>query len=237
MIKKYGKLINDSWDLFTIYFKDGQQVAGQVSYILPNGINHAPTPVQLLADGRRLLVPTVYTENTHKLVADSYSVIDAETMRQNTIALTSEEIAAALAILRETIRKDIRKTANFYLDQITAEYSNTRLTRFQKYKDEIDAGNSAYFERMAGASGLTPSQYMLSYVKPMIVSGDRFVDEIIGIETTLLENLKTIDDRDLRTFDYKTMWDDIDDFVDPPPENVDPTWWAALKAKLQMKVW
>ena len=239
MIEKYGIKIDGVWSFYDLLFTSDEKPKQGSHYTFANsplGNNH-PGHDRLLADGWRLLVPTEYNQATHKLVVGSYSAVDAETMQQDTVALSTDEITANLAILRKSIRKDIRKTANFYLDQITAEYSNTRMTRFQKYLDEINAGNGTYFKRMAGASDLTGSQFMISYVKPMIVAGDRFVDEIIGIETTLLEELKVVADRDLRLFDYKTMWDDVDDFVDPPPDNVDPTWWAALKAKLQMKVW
>lgn len=92
MDQKYGIKINNAWDIFTIYFENGKQVSGRILYPLPDGANHAPTPAQLLADGRRLVVPTIYDETTHKLVANSYSIIDDETMRQDKISRSDQAI-------------------------------------------------------------------------------------------------------------------------------------------------
>ena len=96
MKQEYGKRIDDVWKFFGIYFREGVQVAGRIPYVSPNGINHAPTPEQLISDGRRLLVATIYDQTTHKLIADSYSIIDDETMRQDTIALSTELADLAL---------------------------------------------------------------------------------------------------------------------------------------------
>lgn len=92
MIKKYGRETDGTWDFFTLYFGEGGQAAGPEEYAVPGGVVHAPTPEQLLADGRRLLVDPSHDTATHKLAPDSYSVIDADTMEQDTIALAQEEL-------------------------------------------------------------------------------------------------------------------------------------------------
>lgn len=101
MDQEYGKLINDKWDLYHLLFdSDGNPKSGK-EYNLPDGNNHCPTPAQLLADGRRLVVPTVFDQTTHKLVAGSYSIIGDEIMRQDTTDLTPDELSANLSIAKQ----------------------------------------------------------------------------------------------------------------------------------------
>jgi len=92
MRKKYGIEIQGVWDFFTIYFENGEQVSGPKEYNVPGGVNHAPTPEQLLADGRRLLIDPSHDTATHKLVDDSHSIVDAVTMQQDTESRSDQEI-------------------------------------------------------------------------------------------------------------------------------------------------
>ena len=113
MIKKkeYGKLINDIWDFYALLFDHKGNPKSGEEYHLPNGNNHKPTPEELIADGRRLLVPTEYDQTTHKLIADSYSIIDDDTMRQDTISRTDQEI-------RDTKLAEIKALADVKIEEL-----------------------------------------------------------------------------------------------------------------------
>ena len=163
--------------------------------------------------------------------------IEGETgIYRELIQRTPEEITKYLSNLRNTITRNIESTSKFYLDQITNKYGLAKVIQFQEYKRQIEAGNSAWFEKKAGPR-LTGAQYMLGVAKPKIVAGDEFTDQVIAIETTLNVDLMACLDEDLPSFDYKTMWDEIDDFIDPPIEEVPASWWSAFKNNLTRKVW
>lgn len=123
-MSEYGIETGNIWDFYSLRFNHrGHPVSGDhYSFLDGSGGNNHPGHDRLIADGRRLLVPTVYDQTTHKLVADSYSIIDAETVKQDKIALTQQEIAAITQLKLNTIIREIESTAESkvaeYIDPI-----------------------------------------------------------------------------------------------------------------------
>ena len=97
MNKEYGKLTNEVWEFYELLFTNGgeQRQGKNYTFADGSGANNHPGHDRLILDGYRLVVATEYDQTTHKLVAGSYSIIDDGTMRQDTIAMTPQEIATA----------------------------------------------------------------------------------------------------------------------------------------------
>lgn len=236
MIQKYGKKINEVWDFFSIYFKDGKQVAGRISYTLPNGINHAPTPAQLIVDGRRLVVPTEYDQTTHKLVAGRYSIIDAETMQQDAITLTPEELTEKYAEIRFTISTNIYQICESKTERLRSSYSVTEAVRWTEDREAINLNNWSHFDVRAGST-MTGQQYAESRVIPKMEAGNNYLDQNIGKRTDLLVALDSCPDEELSDFDYTSIWDEASDYVAPVIES-DPALgsWGTLMSSIPWNI-
>ena len=128
--KEYGKKINSIWVLYLLRFDvDGNQKKGNLYFFADgSGSNHHPGHEQLIKDGYRLVVPTIFVTETHKLLDGSYSVVDATTMRQDTIALTVDEIATAATNLKSSLVAYTKAMANRLIVAKITEWKQRNLT-------------------------------------------------------------------------------------------------------------
>lgn len=94
MRKEYGKLINETWDFYFLLFTHDEKPHQGKHYPFPDGsgANNHPGHDRLILDGYRLVIPPTHDQATHKLVVGSYSIIDADTMRQDITSRSDQEI-------------------------------------------------------------------------------------------------------------------------------------------------
>jgi hypothetical protein len=215
MIKKYGRKIDGAWDFYNLIFDaNGKPISGK-EYPVPNGNNHHPGHDRLIADGRRLLVPTEYDQTTHKLVPDSYSIIDAETMRQDIIALTQEEIDNYWEEYRKSLVVSIHAKASRLITGATAHYSPSEMNQWPEMVSaakiandaddiEADSGDWSYFDDMVCA-GISSREYGLVVLDKSQVLKD-FFNAVVTARNAHKQELSATDDTDLPNYDADQLW-------------------------------
>lgn len=125
------------------------------------------------------------------------------------------------------ISSEIKRIARHYLDQVSQDYSSTEAIEWANDRAQYRANNIGHFQMRAGKY-MTAQQYVDNKFKPRIEAGSYFSEQIKGIRTDLEWELANTTDADLATFDYKSRWDDIGDFVAPDTDDVPTTWWQSL---------
>lgn len=140
----YGKLIDGTWDFYALLFThaENQRQGAYYTFADGSGGNNHPGHDRLIEDGMRLLIPTVYDISTHQLIPSSYSIIDAETMQQDTVALSVGELAANLHDKRASLTctlLQLKKALNLTGKRgaVTSELANAD----QDTKDAFDCAS------------------------------------------------------------------------------------------------
>lgn len=122
-------------------------------------------------------------------------------------------------------------------DQITNDYSLAEGTRWERDRKEIEIGNFAYFNARAGAY-MTGQEYVEQRINPKIEASDRFVDQNIAKRNDLVYLLSQTPDSELDQFDYKSIWDDETDYIEPVEFDTqeEKGWWRSLMDSIPWNV-
>lgn len=226
MTETYLNKINNIWQRFVLNTTTAtQKRQGQITWYVDDVIHqdHNPSHERMILEGWYKLVDTVYDSVTHKLVPDSYTM-DGETISQDTIELTAEEITDAHDAQKLILVSAVYEMARLKQSAVTAHYSPAEMSRWaewvtnakiSKAADDVtpDTGDWTFLKNMvcgsvadcSGCDGAACQDYGTTILAKNAILKE-YSDAVVLARNGHKKAISETADADLIDYDINLLW-------------------------------